>query len=185
MDATIALWINHLGHGTLLDMFSFTLSRWPFLVLVLWIVIVLSYRRKAQQRNQYLVALCIGMILFYVVNELVFKHLIVQYTGIRLRPYLASPGDIFAIGNQLLDSSFPSSHVASSLVILTLFVRRLPKRWIRAAGIALLVGLSRIHNGMHYPTDVLAGTVLWIIYAITAIRASKHIIQRRPSLNHK
>jgi undecaprenyl-diphosphatase len=100
------------------------------------------------------------MVLFYVVNELVFKHLLVQYTGIRLRPYLASPGDIFAIGNQLLDSSFPSSHVASSLVILTLFVRRLPKRWIRAAGIAILVGLSRIHNGMHYPTDVLAGAVL-------------------------
>lgn len=185
MDATIALWINHFGHGTRIDMLSFTLSRWPFLALVLWIVIVLSYRRKAQQRNQYLVALCIGMVLFYVVNELVFKHLLVQYTGMRLRPYLTFPWEVFAIGKQLLDSSFPSSHVASSLVILTLFVRRLPKRWIWAAGIAILVGLSRIHNGMHYPTDVLAGTALWIVYAISAIWASKLIIQRRPSLKNK
>jgi len=184
MDAAIALWINHLGHGTRIDMLSFTVSRWPFLTLVLWIVVILSYRRKAKQRNQYLIALSIGLVLFYLVNEILFKHLFIQYTGIRLRPYMAFPGDIYAIGKQLFDSSFPSSHVASSLVILTLFVRRLPKRWIWAVCIAILVGLSRIHNGMHYPTDVLAGALFGIFYAITAIRASKRITQKRPSLKN-
>jgi membrane-associated phospholipid phosphatase len=30
---------------------------------------------------------------------------------------------------------------------------------------------------MHYPTDVLAGAVLWIAYAIIAIRASKYMLK--------
>ena len=62
------------------------------------------------------------------------------------------------------DSSFPSSHVASVVVVLTLWVWKSSKMWFFAIIIALLMALSRIHNGMHYPTDVLAGAVFGVIY---------------------
>ncbi len=182
MDTNIALWINHFWLHTWIDSLSYQISWWPFLVVSLWMVIFFSYFKKSNQKHQYVIALLIGLILFYVINELFFKHIITQYTGIRIRPYLAHPWEIYAIGQALIDSSFPSSHVASSLVILSLWVRRSPKLWRSALIIAILVGLSRIHNGMHYPSDVLAGVAFGIFYAITAIRASKQILKKRPSL---
>ena len=94
-----------------------------------------------------------------MINELAFKHILTQYIGVVARPYIAYPEFIHAIGTQLIDSSFPSSHMASSLVILTLWIWRSPKRRPSALIIALLVGFSRIHNGMHYPLDVLAGAI--------------------------
>ena len=185
MDLYIAQWISHFGQGTWLDMVSYIISWWPFLALGLLVIWCVSYSAKTSQRKQYLIALAIGTLLFYLVNELAFKYLLVEYIWGRLRPYIAYPEIIAAIWSQISDSSFPSSHVASTVVVLTLWVWRSSKMWIVAVIIALLMALSRIHNGMHYPTDVLAGTALGIIYAITAIRASKHIIQRRPSLNNK
>ncbi len=35
------------------------------------------------------------------------------------------------------------------------------------------MALSRLHNGMHYPTDILGGIVLGLIYGVIAIILSK------------
>jgi membrane-associated phospholipid phosphatase len=54
------------------------------------------------------------------------------------------------------------------VVILSHFERR-----ILPYGIALIVlmGLSRIHNGMHYPSDVLVGIIMGMIYGSLGLYA--------------
>ncbi|HTM96266.1 MAG TPA: phosphatase PAP2 family protein [Croceibacterium sp.] len=76
-------------------------------------------------------------------------------------------------------SSFPSGHAAdSAIVYLTLaalvartVTSRAQSRYLIVAAFALtlLIGLSRVYLGVHYPTDVVAG---WIVGALWAGAAS-------------
>lgn len=180
MDLYFAQYIAQIGQGSWIDDFSFVWSRRPFLLLVLSIIVVSCILADKKSRKQYVVGLLVAILLFYVCNELLFKHVFTDLWWIRLRPYLAHPEIFHAIGSQISDSSFPSSHTASVVVIMTLWIWRQRRlRWI-AVLIWILVGFSRIHNGMHYPTDVLAGAVFGIIYALLWIQASKLIIKKRP-----
>ena len=45
--------------------------------------------------------------------------------------------------------------------------------------LAVLIALSRLYVGVHYPTDVLAGTVIGILLGILAKRAVEAVIRYR------
>jgi len=66
--------------------------------------------------------------------------------------------------------------VASTAAILAVLSIFYPGFLIYALVIVLIVGFARLHNGMHYPTDILAGTMLGIIYAVTAFMLVKNIL---------
>jgi undecaprenyl-diphosphatase len=83
-----------------------------------------------------------------------------------------------------IDESFPSGHVAASLVVyfgLALVVSSVVRRrwvstlcWTLAAAIVLVVATSRVYRGMHHPLDVLAGALLGVgclVMALVAVRA--------------
>lgn len=56
--------------------------------------------------------------------------------------------------------SFPSGHAAATLLVAILLGWYFPRyRWVFYT-VALLVGLERVLNGWHYPSDVLAGYLL-------------------------
>ena len=90
-----------------------------------------------------------------------------------------------------LHSSFPSGHAMSSaaiyLSLAVLLAGLVPRRRDRAyiLGVALtftfLVGLSRIYLGVHYPSDVLAGWTLGIVWAMfcwLAVRTAPRLMER-------
>lgn len=95
----------------------------------------------------------------------------------RARPAAKLPGDLPPT------SSFPSGHVAASLVLATavaLLVARGTKRWWRgpvvaiALAVPVLVAAQRLYSGVHYPTDVLGSVLLalpWIAAAHLATAA--------------
>ena len=76
---------------------------------------------------------------------------------------------------EVLSSSFPSGHAMdSAIVYLTLGAmlmrvadRRATKLYClaMAALITLLVGVSRVYLGVHYPTDVIGGWILGFVWA--------------------
>lgn len=85
-------------------------------------------------------------------------------------------------------SSFPSGHsMLAAIVYLTLgalLARVVHERVLKAFVLlvalltTLLVGLSRVYMGVHYPTDVLAGWAAGLSWALLCWLAARHL-QRR------
>ena len=60
-------------------------------------------------------------------------------------------------------NSFPSRHTASSVIIAMAFWYVCQPLGIIAAALAVLVGISRVVAGLHYPRDVLAGAAVSLV----------------------
>lgn len=79
----------------------------------------------------------------------------------RKRPYLSLP-DTKIGTNPLKDHSFPSGHTTAIFSIVTPLILLNPFIGMFLLFAALLVAISRMYLGLHYPSDVLAGIVLGI-----------------------
>lgn len=93
------------------------------------------------------------------------------------RPPAVLPADIFhVIGPRLTSGSFPSGHTTAIFTLAGLLVLgQLHNRSARLAVIvfAVLVGLSRIVVGAHWPQDVLAGALGGWLSAWLALKLAK------------
>lgn len=86
------------------------------------------------------------------------------------------------------DPSFPSGHaMVSAVTYLTIAVlfartqrRRAARIFIVSTGVALtlIIGLSRIYLGVHYPTDVMAGWCAGALWALACFLLSRQLIGR-------
>ena len=56
--------------------------------------------------------------------------------------------------------SFPSGHAASAFAFASGVARVVPPAGLPLRALAAVVGYSRVHTGVHYPGDVVAGAVL-------------------------
>jgi membrane-associated phospholipid phosphatase len=61
--------------------------------------------------------------------------------------------------------SFPSGHTAAAFAFAVGAGRELPSAAPPLLGLAALVGYSRVHTGVHYPGDVVAGALCGIAIA--------------------
>jgi membrane-associated phospholipid phosphatase len=57
-------------------------------------------------------------------------------------------------------TSFPSGHAASAFAFASGAARELPAAGVPLQAAAALVAYSRVHTGVHYPVDVIAGAVV-------------------------
>jgi membrane-associated phospholipid phosphatase len=77
-------------------------------------------------------------------------------------------------------TSFPSGHAAAATAFATGVGSALPQVGIPLGAAAALVAYSRVHTGVHYPADVVAGSVAGTALAQVAT-AALEVRRRRPS----
>lgn len=88
--------------------------------------------------------------------------------------------------------SFPSGHSLGSFcfygALAAIIINRTEKLWLKvltltcAAALILLIGLSRIYLGVHYPSDVFAGFSIGIIWVTTVAITDKLLHAREEKL---
>ncbi len=71
-------------------------------------------------------------------------------------------------------SSFPSGHTASAFAFATAAGNSQPLLSAPLRALATLVGYSRVHTGVHYPADVLAGAFI----GVSAAELSRRLLDR-------
>ena len=74
--------------------------------------------------------------------------------------------------------SFPSGHAAAAVAFAAGVGQVLPAAGVPLHGLAALVAYSRVHTGVHYPGDVIAGA---LIGAVIADHTSAAIASRLPA----
>jgi undecaprenyl-diphosphatase len=89
------------------------------------------------------------------------------------------------IGHSLQHRSFPSGHAQAAAAVCTYLLYLYPHRWYWWGLIPVLIGLSRVYLGAHFPMDVLAGLGLGSLSALGArrlqrLRACRLALDKRP-----
>lgn len=149
-----------------------------YFCLILFTAVTAGYLFLDQQKflSRFLVASALSG---YIVSTLL------KMTFQRARPDLVPHLDVVA------SSSFPSGHSMNAAVVyLTLgtllaTAARRQRLKVYVIGVALfitvMVGLSRIYLGVHYPTDVLAGWMAGLVWAILCYLVAR-ILQRKGNI---
>jgi len=156
MDQTLFLVINHLPHTEFTNavaMFLSGIGQWG---LVWFVLAILLFFREEKRDHWFFLPSILAMGASYILSELVFKNLIA-----RPRP----------LGAYLSDFSFPSTHATIAFALAFVLSKEEPKYTFWFYALAVCISLSRIYLGVHYPTDVIGGTLLgwgigWIAVAI-------------------
>ena len=76
-------------------------------------------------------------------------------------------------------TSFPSGHSASGFAFAQAVAATRPELGLPLRGLAAVVAYSRVHTGVHYPGDVLAGSLVGMAIGEGTARAARSLLRRR------
>ena len=127
---------------------------------IFWILLGLGLTIVPKTRKYGVLALS-SLLICFLFNNLLLKNLVA-----RPRPYIRLP-ELTMLMPCPSDHSFPSGHACASFAAAGSLWRSMDRKWnalrIPALVLAILIALSRLYVGVHYPTDVLTGTAVGLL----------------------
>jgi undecaprenyl-diphosphatase len=157
-DLAIFYFINHSLSTGFLDKFFSTITdvnKWY----IAYIILAGIAFFKGGVRGKILV---IGLILLIIVTDQTGFRILKELFE-RIRPCRALSDVITPLGCAG-GYSFPSNHALNNFAAATFISRLHPDyRWIVFI-VAVLISLSRVYLGVHYPSDILGGALIGVLF---------------------
>ncbi len=174
VDIDILRNINHNRNTTLDPTFkTITNSVFPVAIGVPAVVTTLHLLNKDSASKQRAIIISGTVIISSAITGLL------KYTIQRERPFVTYP-DINHITPE--DSySFPSGHTSTAFALATSVTIAYPKWYVAAPAYlwASSAAYSRMHFGVHYPSDVIAGALIGSGSAWLCYQLNKRLLQRK------
>ncbi len=170
-DRELFIFLNNLGAEPydFFWIFVTKIESWIFLFILATFLIFKFYRGKQG-------ALVFGMVLLTFGITFLITYLTKEWVG-RIRPNNdPAINSLIRVLQQAKGYSFFSGHASSSVSItmFLIFILRKHSRWIYLALLwPVLFITSRIYVGVHYPSDVLIGTIVGLVFAILGYRVCR------------
>jgi membrane-associated phospholipid phosphatase len=159
VDTFIFVQINQLPHRKLSDRFLTRLS-WVMTSGTGWLLFLLLATLVNRQRG-WKATRAVAPALWLATATV--EHPIKKWFR-RRRPFV-SLIEAIIVGRKPGSYSFPSGHSAAAFAGALLLAREYPASARGFFGLASLVAFSRIYLGVHYPGDVLSGSLLGVVLA--------------------
>lgn len=166
LDTRVFTLINMRGYPEWLDRFMWLATQLGNMLaafMAAFLLFLLNYHRLA-------VEIIFGTLTLWLLVE------IIKALSDRNRPFLTIE-KTRVIGRREKGDSFPSGHTTQIFFLMTLFIHRFQLGMEVSIGlfaVAVLVGITRIYVGVHYPRDVIAGLVLGSIWGILAMLVDRY-----------
>lgn len=135
---------------------------------LIWIAlgVVLLIPKKTRKCGVMVLATLLVML---VVNNIILKNLIA-----RERPCATYP-ELVELVKVPTSYSFPSGHTVSAIAVSFTILSQHKKFGIVTIILALLMGLSRLYVGVHFPTDVYGGIIVGFAISLIVCTLEKKI----------
>ena len=118
-----------------------------------------------------------------LIGSLLINNIFLKNVVARTRPYEVIEG-LICLVRRPRDYSFPSGHTTTSFAAAWVMFRQLPKRFgVPALVLAILIALSRLYVGVHYPSDVLFGALDGIAIGCGAEAIVERLANRKKDIS--
>jgi undecaprenyl-diphosphatase len=158
IDVSVFYFFNHTLSNKAFDNFFSSITNvnnWYIAYIILWCILFFNGGKKGK------IAAILVLLLITATDQIGFK-ILKEYFA-RIRPCNVLPNVLTPLGCNGT-YSFPSNHALNNFAGATFFYRLYPKlKWILFI-IASLIAISRIYLGLHYPSDVLGGAIIGVMF---------------------
>ena len=181
MDIVIFLFINNFaGRAPWLDMIGVFAAEYLIILMVLDVMVhtdIAIYQIVRRRSFARLSAIIVGLRACVAVVGALATNALIGLVWYRPRPFLVLE-NVHKLITKGAEKSFPSDHAtfAFALAFSVFFVYR---RWgLAMLVLAVCVAVARIFVGVHYPSDVVAGAIMGLIWALVARTIGERINDR-------
>lgn len=153
LDNSLLIFISQNNNNSTLSFLALLFSGYGLLGLI-WVLLAVIFMIKERRHFKVIILFFLALISASVINNGFLKLIFA-----RLRPEYSMPGiEIYKITNDYY--SFPSTHAAVAFAGAVILVEIFPKRKKIIYFIALLIAISRVYLAVHFPLDILAGSIV-------------------------
>lgn len=169
LDHRLFLTLNHLPHSLFTDWFALWLSGIGVGGLI-WLLISIWVFLKVEKKDHWFF---LPVIVATAISEFAANIALKDFFA-RNRPPL-SLGAIF-VSTPPNDYSFPSGHATFAWALAVVLAGKEPRAKYLFYILAILISLSRIYLGVHYPADVIYGSLVGVVIGWFSLWLEQQVI---------